>query len=85
MTSNTAENQGHVVRVLETVEIRGTIKHQATLLEILPSHQNFTWPRGTATRNALPCCFVPLDLYNPAGYMGSLSLTSCRRRWRVGG
>lgn len=73
------------VRALETVEIRGTIRHQATSLEILPSHWNFTWPRGTAARNALPCCLAPLDLYDPAGYMGSLSLTSCPGRWRVGG
>lgn len=61
------------------LEIGGTIRHQAISLEILPSHQNFMWPCGTDTRNALPCCFAPLDLYYPTGHMGSLSLTSCLR------
>lgn len=76
MPSNTAGSQCHVVRALETLEISGTIRHQAISLEILPSHQNFLWPCGTATRNALPCCFAPLGLYYPTGHIGSLTLTS---------
>lgn len=78
MLSNTTGHQGHLVRDLDVLEASGITRQQATSPETLPSHQNFIWPRGTATRNALPRCIAPLDLYCPSGHTGALSLPGPR-------
>ena len=72
--SNTTRNQGYFARDLDTLEAGSSTRQQATSPGILPSHRNFIWPCGTATRNALPRCIAPLDLYYPARHTGALSL-----------